>query len=175
MKKEEGWYSRNGMGVKHYVTESGTKINDGLHFSALCGAHSTIQAPWEITSGQRLCKRCWAARIKAGREVLPETMTTTTPESKDPKTSEIQTNYVQAAGEVTPITYIPVPDVNVIIDLLKRLNTTLQACRISTVVTAAVISELETRIHEAEERCNQPNVITTTYTGSKDGGVENER
>jgi len=160
MKKEEGWYSRNGMGVKHYVTESGTKINDGLHFSALCGAHSTIQAPWEITSGQRLCKRCWAARIKAGREVLPETMTTTTPESKDPKTSEIQTNYVQAVGEVTPVTYIAVPDVRVIIDLLKRAKQS-SGCRITLPVTATVISALEDLIHEAEERCDRPEVTTT--------------
>ena len=157
MKKEEGWYSRKGMGVSHYVLESEGRFNDnGLHFGSLCGAHSTTETPWKKGSGQRSCKRCIAARIKASRKVLP--VTTTAPEADC--NTPAQANYVQAVGEVTPVTYIAVPDVRVIIDLLKRAKQS-SGCRITLPVTATVISALEDLIHEAEERCDRPEVTTT--------------
>jgi hypothetical protein len=160
--KEEGWHARDIAGVKisHYI-----KMHEGgeLYTSALCGANAG-QEGWGSTAGTRQCKRCLAALEKMPLKETPELE----PEIKNPKAFDMQVQYNQVVGETIPLTWIPVPDVKKIIDLLKSIETS-DACLISRAVVWAAIQGLQARIKEAEERCSRPDTVTTwRHEGEKE-------
>lgn len=154
MKTKEGWFSRKGMRVEHYVL---VYDDGGLHLSSLCGAHCNLpEEPWQQLTGLRHCKRCEDALAQRG-------LSDPVSELKDPKLFEMEINYHQVIGETVPLAWIPVPDIKMVIDLLKRVKAP-ETCSISSGVISLVVDELQTRIREAEERCSLPSTVTATWS-----------
>jgi hypothetical protein len=163
--QKEGWYSRKGMTVAHFV-ETCAQTDGGseeLLTSAMCGAHETSKESWKsIIEREPLprCKRCLSAILKKRVTGAIEDFVEPTDMSKNPKAFDMQVQYNQVVGETIPLTWIPVLDVKVVIDLLKR-GMDSESCKVSRGVTSAVIKELQVYINEAEERCSRPDGVTT--------------
>lgn len=168
-RQDDGWYSRKKLNVSHYIGRLNRKQLMG---TALCGVSGTLEDSWSKFEAvhpleKRHCKHCEVIIKRLEKRAAENKLKFETGEyggfrGKNPKAFEMQIQYSQVIGETIPLTWIPVPDVKIIIDLLKH-NTGSESCEVSRAVTSAVIKELYTRINEAEERISRHEEVSTTW------------
>lgn len=143
MPDPSGWYLKHGdTTVVHHVGSS----NGKLHKLAACGTKSESWHPGDSKDGYRTCLRCEAQLKRHGHGA--------------------SVNFVQTGGEVTPLAYVPVPDLEFVIWFLETLEKAKPQHSILQEVIQLTINHLRKLIDEAKARCDRPWVATWGQNGS---------
>jgi len=189
------WRTLDGLSTMHFVEyyNDGSPHCGELCSMSLCG--SAKLAPLTSKTGRRVtwlaqtsaipmqrCKRCEAllkkaqereeafkegdAALAAGESAAKAA--TETPKIPEDARAFTMNMFMQVGGPTIPLTYIPVPDVEVVIEMLKRLGPVSQddPCRIQRDTLDATIINLRRYIDEAKERCQEGESTTWTWMPS---------
>lgn len=106
------------------------------------------------------CKRC--------QEVLAKSEAAQLVEDPHTHTSEIQMSLT-VRQDSTAIAWVPVPDVELVIDMLARTRSEQdQVCKASQASREGVIDALKVYVHEAKERNEKSEITTWVHTGEKE-------